>query len=161
MACLLRQCFLFPKTQQTLAALRFFDNSFLLRNQSFCCVVFWLPIIAWMIWCRRVKVWGFCSPDIYIFFNLFAFTLHAAIGFSWKLEKSCMKSLQLGKDTLPGPADGVRISEGRSHIHDTNLPLFMDLPALLGHMPDSTCWRGQERSWVGKGWCKSWGRWIW
>lgn len=42
-----------------------------------------------------------------------------------------MKSLQLGKDILPGPADRVRISEGRSDTNDTHIPLFLDLP---------TCW---------------------
>lgn len=97
MACLIRQCFLFPKRQLTLAALRFFNNSFLLHNQSFCRVVFWPPIIACMIWVRRIKVWGFCSPDIFIYFYLFAFTLHTHIVFLGNGKNRVWNLFSLGK----------------------------------------------------------------
>lgn len=48
-----------------------------------------------------------------------------------------MKSFQLGKDILSGPTDSVRMSEGRSDTSDNHLPVFLDLPALLGHTPVS------------------------
>jgi len=72
---------------------------------------------------RRIKVWVvfFFFPTKYYY--LFSVTLHTARTFigSWK---NCVKSLYLGKDMLPGPADRVRISEGRSDTDDSHVTVF-------------------------------------
>lgn len=145
-------CFI-PSEPIDLAAFRFFKNSFLLGTQSFCCVLFSLPIIPWMIWLRRFKS-GFFFFSFHLPLQILQFLCyHFTSSQGWKLEELPVKYLQFGKDTLPGPAVRVRISEeSSSNTCDTHLPHFPDQLALLGHRPSSTCWWGQgvDRVEVGK-----------
>lgn len=87
MRCCMKQCSLFSKRQYALQISA--RNSFPAGTQSFCCVEFWIPVIAWMTWSRRIKGWFWFPPTLppNITTNFCHFTWGQ--GFSWKLEKVC------------------------------------------------------------------------
>lgn len=119
-----------PKESTGLTAFRFIKNSFLLGTQSFW-VVFWLPIITWIIWLRGIKI---CLVSSVKYYCLYAVTLHADRAFlgKWKKKKTVRE---------------VSSAWERYSSKDTYLTLVLDLPDLSGQTSSFSCW-GESGGWV-------------